>query len=48
MKSALTRREVFKTKSKLALRARGVNPVLDPGGSGKGLVETSKGLCSPV
>ena len=33
---------------KLALRARGVNPALDPGGSGKGLVETSKGLCSLV
>ena len=33
---------------KLALRARGVNPALDPGGSGKGLVDTSEGLCSPV
>ena len=33
---------------KLALRARGVNPALDPGGRCKGLVETSKGLCSLV
>ena len=33
---------------KLALRARGVNPALDPGGRCEGLVETSKGLCSPV
>ena len=31
---------------KLALRARGVNPALDPGGRCKGLVETSKGLWS--
>ena len=31
-----------------ALRARGVNPALDPGGRCKGLVETSKGLVSPV
>ena len=33
---------------KLALRARGVNPALDPGGRCKGLVETSKGLWSPL
>ena len=31
---------------KLALRARGVNPALDPGGRCKGLVEASKGLWS--
>ena len=31
---------------KLALRARGVNPALDPGGRCKGLVETSKVLWS--
>ena len=34
--------------SQLTLRACRVNPALDPGESYKGLVETSKGLLSPV